>query len=214
MSNDSQNTRKFNLDKGGKRSFNLEKKATRVFDLSKDTPESPVTSSASAGSAAQSSADNGGGKKRVWWIVLLIGVFALLVYFFVSGGNTETAPVAEDKTEVKSDAEASDKSVAGNADEVSPGVAPSAESQQSEADAGSDAGTQPPVAEVPAVQQQSEPAEPVAEMPATEAENQEDVEEQARQVIRGRFGNNPERRRRLGADYAVIQKRVNEMMRR
>lgn len=42
----------------------------------------------------------------------------------------------------------------------------------------------------------------------------EKVEQKALEVIRGDFGNNPERRRKLGSDYEVIQKKVNEMYRK
>ena len=37
------------------------------------------------------------------------------------------------------------------------------------------------------------------------------VEEKARLVIRGGFGNGEERKRKLGSEYSVIQKKVNEM---
>ena len=39
------------------------------------------------------------------------------------------------------------------------------------------------------------------------------IEEEAVKVIRGVYGNNPERRQLLGANYEAIQKRVNEMYR-
>lgn len=39
-----------------------------------------------------------------------------------------------------------------------------------------------------------------------------DVDALARAVIRGDYGNGDERRRRLGANYAAVQRRVNEML--
>jgi cytoskeletal protein RodZ len=39
------------------------------------------------------------------------------------------------------------------------------------------------------------------------------IEEKAKQVISGAFGNGAERKRNLGADYAEIQAKVNEMYR-
>ena len=39
-----------------------------------------------------------------------------------------------------------------------------------------------------------------------------DVGELARRVIAGEFGNGDERRRRLGANYAAVQARVNEIL--
>ena len=41
------------------------------------------------------------------------------------------------------------------------------------------------------------------------------IDEIAREVIRGKWGNNPERKRRLesaGYDYNAVQKRVNQLM--
>ena len=37
------------------------------------------------------------------------------------------------------------------------------------------------------------------------------VEEKAKQVIRGVFGNGPERKQALGAEYEEIQSKVNEI---
>lgn len=39
-----------------------------------------------------------------------------------------------------------------------------------------------------------------------------DVDALARAVIRGDYGNGEERKRRLGANYAAVQRRVNEML--
>ena len=39
------------------------------------------------------------------------------------------------------------------------------------------------------------------------------LDEKALSVIRGNYGNNPERRRKLGAEYQIIQDKVNEMYR-
>lgn len=39
-----------------------------------------------------------------------------------------------------------------------------------------------------------------------------DVDAAARDVIRGKYGNGAERRKALGDDYEMIQKRVNELM--
>lgn len=38
------------------------------------------------------------------------------------------------------------------------------------------------------------------------------IEREAREVINGEFGNNPERKVKLGADYAAVQERVNEIL--
>lgn len=38
------------------------------------------------------------------------------------------------------------------------------------------------------------------------------IEREAREVIQGDYGNNPERKEALGADYAAVQERVNEIL--
>lgn len=38
------------------------------------------------------------------------------------------------------------------------------------------------------------------------------IEREAREVIHGDFGNNPDRKAALGADYAAVQERVNEIL--
>lgn len=38
------------------------------------------------------------------------------------------------------------------------------------------------------------------------------IEEEAREVIHGDFGNNPGRKAKLGADYAAVQARVNQLL--
>ena len=69
----------------------------------------------------------------------------------------------------------------------------------------------------------AEPAKPVQSTPAatqttkpfsvTSAPVSGDVEENARRVIRGDFGNGQERRDKLGSSYSEIQGKVNEMYR-
>ena len=39
-----------------------------------------------------------------------------------------------------------------------------------------------------------------------------DIDALARAVINGDYGNGEERKRRLGANYAAVQRRVNEML--
>ena len=39
-----------------------------------------------------------------------------------------------------------------------------------------------------------------------------DIDALARRTIRGDFGNGAERRRRLGANYDAVQRRVNELL--
>lgn len=43
-------------------------------------------------------------------------------------------------------------------------------------------------------------------------EEEFDIDAAARDVIRGKYGNGEERKKALGEDYAMVQKRVNELM--
>lgn len=45
-----------------------------------------------------------------------------------------------------------------------------------------------------------------------EQEEEFDIDAAARDIIRGRYGNGEERKKALGEDYAMVQKRVNELM--
>ena len=62
---------------------------------------------------------------------------------------------------------------------------------------------------------QSKPAatQPTSSSSATSASVSGDVEENARRVIRGDFGNGQERKDKLGSSYSEIQGKVNEMYR-
>lgn len=49
--------------------------------------------------------------------------------------------------------------------------------------------------------------------PASKAPANVDIDALADAVIRGEYGNGDERKRRLGTNYAALQKRVNEKLR-
>lgn len=51
------------------------------------------------------------------------------------------------------------------------------------------------------------------EKPVSNTDAVSNVETEALKVIRGEYGNNPERRRNLGSNYQSIQSRVNELKR-
>ena len=51
------------------------------------------------------------------------------------------------------------------------------------------------------------------EEPISNTDGASNVETEALKVIRGDYGNNPERRRNLGSNYQSIQNRVNELKR-
>lgn len=57
-----------------------------------------------------------------------------------------------------------------------------------------------------------ESPEKIAE-PVSNTDAVSNVETEALKVIRGDYGNNPERKRNLGSNYQIIQNRVNELKR-
>lgn len=61
----------------------------------------------------------------------------------------------------------------------------------------------------------TEQAAPVPEASASGEQplTEQDIEKMANDVWRGNYGNNPDRRRNLGARYTEVQSRVNEMRR-
>lgn len=154
-------------------------------------------------------AGNKGNGTKKWWIVVILVVVALAVaLFFIfrdTDSNTENTPIeAADKTEMPVPAQSEESVV----EETIPGSdAPVAEEIEAE--------------EIPA-EKVPEPATSVAEQKentirettaSTPAALSGSLEEQARRVIRGDYGNGAERRERLGDRYSEIQNRVNEIYR-
>ncbi|MDE5949100.1 MAG: hypothetical protein K2G86_10070 [Prevotella sp.] len=243
MAKDKKSTRSFDLEKGGKRSFELEKKSTRSFDLKKDEEEVavPITPGATdvpknkqekaaikSAEVPQSSTtpmSNGNGydrdsKKQWLWISLIIAVLAALAYFFILGGRPEASDTDVIPTEI-----AGSDSYATNAESSTPADSvEEAASSEIANDETAQAGLVPENVVLEArhpsntdthvASQQSEKTAPVTARLSTGSFSSADVDNQARQVIKGVYGNNPERRQKLGVDYEAIQKRVNELMRR
>lgn len=220
MSNDKKSSRSFNLDKGGGRSFDLDKKTTRSFDLSKDERDSASKSLAPVANKQNQSAQsmqnqtaegvgNGGNKKKWALVVLVVVVLAALAYWLMpAGGNTDrsqtTVPDSVSAAPTDSTADkASTDSVA--KDTAATSVQPSESDVQSEVQQSAPSG-QPKASPEVGARPEGESSVPVAPTGS--------IDEQARQVIKGTYGNNPVRRHKLGADYHAIQKRVNELMRK
>lgn len=241
MANDKKNSRSFDLDKGGKRSFDLEKKSTRSFDLTKDEPEAaaptvaapkPAKPSAQPTSSQQNSTvpptpatpiDNGngeeGGSKKKWlWVVLAIIVLVVLAYLFIPGGRTEAITTGTDSTETVM----GDSTAAEPKDSVSEDTTATTANltESPSVDEGSESVSDPqstytPSSKAPSAQQQNVTDDLSPEKESSNAAAPVgSIDEQAQQVIKGVYGNNPERRQKLGADYKTVQKRVNELMRK
>lgn len=216
--NEKKGKRQFDLEKGAKRQFDLTKKPTRSFDLSKDSDEAadaPITPKPKVEAKASQPANdggNGGGSRKTWlWAVLALIVVAILAWLFIPKGenqptsspNTETvnsdsaSTAPEDSMQADSSSTSEEEEQPQATDET-----PSVEPLQGEA--GEPSTAQPSAA--PTVRMSAPAPQPAAAPTGS-------VEETALQVIRGTYGNNPERRNRLGTDYEAVQKRVNQLMR-
>lgn len=212
--------RSFDLEKGAKRSFDLEKKPTRRFDLTKEN-EGEKNNSSSVGAKGKPSEIAGesqntkGKKKNRMLIPGAIAVIALIVgatFLFKGTGN-------EDKTMPPSAAEQTGLPADEKPDET-PVIAAEPENTQ-EATEKMPTQAQPETSsqanvETPTNKQQQElpQAEPTADnISTTTPQLASTIEEQAKQVIRGNFGNGEERKQKLGAAYSEVQRKVNEMYR-
>lgn len=220
MSNDKKSSRSFNLDKGGNRSFDLEKKPTRSFDLSKDERDSASKTVAPVANKQNQSAhsiqdqtaaggDNGGNKKKWALVILAVLVLAALAYWLMpAGGNADSSQtIVPDSVSAASTDSTADKA---STDSVVKDTAATSV-QQSEPDVQKEVQESVPSGQPkasPEAKSQSESEPSVSDAPTGS------IDEQARQVIKGTYGNNPVRRYKLGADYHAIQKRVNELMRK
>lgn len=242
MANNKKSSRSFDLNKKGKRSFDLEKKSTRTFDLAKDEPEvlaTPVIETPKSSKQnpqpsnhnqkdatvvpptpiTPSDNDNGnedGNTKKWLWIALAIIVVAILTYLLIPSNRIEepSLTVADSTELVPDDSTATEinESVTDDSTEVT------SKGEISSMEDGSDGA---PNTHTPAANNTSVTTTSAQHVDDSSMNKSSDVpaptgslDEQAQQVIRGVYGNNPERRQKLGADYQAIQKRVNELMRR
>ena len=185
----------------GNKQFDLSKKK-RNFDLTKDKVNDPK---------ANVPENKQGSAKKVLIAIVAVVAVSLLASLLVSKGDSAN-PTGEDKKDVATKETVvleSKKDAAAENEADVPKVADE---------------TVVPVTQIqPATNVVADKVEQVPEkvkIDSQEPENvvdgltPEKVEQKALEVIRGDFGNNPKRRRKLGSDYEVIQKKVNEMYRK
>ena len=233
------NSRKFDFSKSNENRFDFTKDEPDVVE----TPQQSNASSNPDAHATQSNNKSNTGKivgSIVAAAAIIAGIFFFINNKESEGGNDSTpteviaqntenqnegndAPAAETSNK---DASAESKGVPANTSE-----APVAENTD-ESPATPTSSVNPAkandnqVAERPAKRNPAtiaEPAKPVQSKPAatqttkpfsvTSAPVSGDVEENARRVIRGDFGNGQERKDKLGSSYSEIQGKVNEMYR-
>lgn len=169
----------------------------KKFDLSKSNE------SASANSSVGNSNSRNGNKKPSSWIFIVIAIVLIGggIWYFNSKKNTNliqeqptTAVATTDSTVLP----------------VSTGI----ETTSANVDS-SQVTSEKPIETEKQVESSQSSVKPV-ESSNTQVSTlpQGTIEEKAKQVIRGDFGNGIERKNALGSDYKEIQKKVNEMLRK
>ena len=221
--NDSENEKGFSLEKkdglGGnslKKDVNLKKSGgdSKVkLDLSKDKNNETTTSHVTSDPV-----DKKGSSKGL--VIVAVLVVALGAFWFFNrdttngvDGEPDTIVIAspEDSTAVEDGAITTTPPIDSVNDvpsETVSGTDNSVTSNPSVSSQGSEGGSAPANSEVASGKPAS--AERVADSPVKEGT----VEEKARQVIDGVYGNGIDRKNALGVEYRAIQSKVNELYRR
>lgn len=226
----------FDLEKKSSRRFNLSKEDEAKDETAVGTSTGDSGSSARQKAAAKPNVNKEGipltetkgkapepvkgsqnaeGKKSNRTLALVaVAVVALIVVgmvFFFKGNDNENKTVAQPV------AEQTEQSTDEKQDEA---VATTGETESTQATEQTPVEAQPTVSSQTAVTPPAkEPQKEVSQIKPATYENStipqlaSTIEEQARQVIRGDFGNGEERKRKLGAAYNEIQSMVNELYR-
>ncbi len=155
-------------------------------------------------------------KSKLWLWLLLLAVLAVVIVLFLKNSSSNGDESTGIEQTVEQPAVTSTKEVQGTEAEVT--TVETDETQTSEETATSATVEEPITPQVettPATTTPvAEPApQPVVSNTPTVTLSQGNIEEKAKQVIRGNFGNGADRKQQLGNEYDAIQQRVNEMYR-
>ena len=171
--------------------------------------------------------------KGKWYAAALAGLLVLGGggYYLSQQGENEPQPVIAVADTGQSDAAAKGETTEGNQNEQNQeGETPSDAASAENPSSGTPAGETPadPSSKTDAAAPGSTPASPSASQPVQDKPKANPaqtkpvtssssatgaIEEEAKEVIRGKYGNGDVRKRNLGERYAEIQNKVNEMYR-
>lgn len=210
-------TRSFNLDKHVKRTFNLEKETEPVTSptpksTASSTPKStsnpsPITSDSTT--TDNGTASTGNGKRTLGIIVGVIVVAGLIAFGAIRGcgGSSVTDPTA-DSTVSNTTYEPTDTTHCADSTQQTNSM-PDASSQEDTPS------TNAPSTPQQSAQSSAENATSESTQPTTAAANPTDnIDLEVQKVLKGVYGNGQERKDKLGASYAKIQRKVNELYRK
>ena len=214
---------RFQLSKESKRSFDTSKKK-RTFDITKDKDEVVVAPIPESTTTTAPIAEKQGNKKN-WWIWVLL----LLVVAGVAACLLSTRDIKEKDDDVvgpTTETDVVEKSE--STDVVTPIENNVGENQSTQTDnvpkAQDDVQDALPESQRDAMNEPEQTTESDDVKPVDAGEQNgntttsvkmtdEEVRQKAIQVIRGDYGNGEVRKQRLGADYDVIQREVNNLYR-
>jgi cytoskeletal protein RodZ len=154
---------------------------------------------------------------KKWWTWSLFAIVAVgIVVFVLIKYSTSNDASNNDKAQTGQAVVSGQSSSADSATEGTTPTGDSATTETETSESGSNEQAATP-AETPASSEakpaESKPAAPAQSVQPKNAALSGTLEEKAKKVIRGNFGNGAERKRQLGNEYAEIQRKVNEMYR-
>jgi hypothetical protein len=202
------NSNKFDLNKTSERKFDLAKGKERKFDLSKEE-DSVVVKSVNSGSNELTKSQP---KKKWPYVVGLLIIIALLVWCgfkYLGNHQDELADIENPEIVIEDSIAVVDDTLVLDDEEVSDDES-NAESEDivmAEEDVQS---TESNDEEVPSVSENNSTFD-VSQKETSDNVSASNIEQKALEVIRGNFGNGKERREKLGAEYSIIQSKVNEI---
>lgn len=167
-----------------------------------------------------------GGNNSMKWIIYTIIVAALVAcaYIFISGNKsdkkTDPQPPEIEQNDKTQNGNSATDSIANAENENEEGVA-GEDNNAADEDAGTslDESNNPnePVSQPSTSSNDNQSAgnssviQGISSTPALNSASNSSIEQKAKDVWKGVYGNNPDRRKNLGSDYEAVQKLVNEM---
>ena len=233
--NNRKSNRNFRLDKHVERHFEIEKGTDDASVMPDNTLTAPPSTPPEVGPApippepptGDDEESESGGSSIKWVIIdlIIVAAIAIFAYIFMSGGKDKENADKEIPQTEQNDSNQNSKNVSDSVTNSLPTTeeaTPGAESTTTFKDGKNVSSLSDNESKTPskkaATSSVESPTETAANSPATSPSTSStttfgDIEESARRVIRGHFGNGKERKAKLGAFYAEIQSKVNEMYR-
>lgn len=225
--------KEFDINKGSKRKFDLTKdegeevivtgakpnkttpaKQTKAQEELKNSEIATARETTSVNNNSQQSTEAPKGNKKWLWILLLIAVLTLAWWLMSRNDDSAKPGNITPESNITEQADPSNEGQISDSDTTS--AAPcQTEIDNEPKEAGDD---QDKVNQEPSVTTPAQPSSPVATTPDTKtkltttANISNDIEAEARKVIRGDYGCYPERKEALGSKYSEVQARVNQLM--